>query len=239
MKLQPFWFALQFLTRLPVPVRVAYDPAVAGRSLLAYPLVGLLIGVLLAGVHGLLAASPAAANAALVLLIWVLSTGALHLDGLADCADAWVGGHGSRERTLQILKDPHAGSVAVAVTVTVLLAKFAALQSLPSAETLLWAPLAGRSAALLLLAVSPYANPDGLAQSWLQHLPLPTAYGVVSVAACVVAWRLGLPVLLVAALVLWGIRSLSMARLGGVTGDVCGAAVELVEMAVLLAVVLR
>ncbi|WP_162232572.1 adenosylcobinamide-GDP ribazoletransferase, partial [Methylogaea oryzae] len=104
----------------------------AGRSLLAYPAVGLLIGVLLAVVHGLSDAAPPAVSAALILLTWVLSTGALHLDGLADCADAWVGGHGSRERTLQILKDPHAGSVAVAVTVTVLLAKFAALQSLPA-----------------------------------------------------------------------------------------------------------
>lgn len=210
---------------------------------MAYPLVGLLIGSLLAAVHWLLAASPAAASAAFLLLLWVLVTGALHLDGLADCADAWVGGHGSRERTLQILKDPHAGSVAVAVTVTVLLAKFAALESLlalpGSFETVLWTPVAGRTAALILLSASPYANPQGLASVWLRHLPLPAARTVSLAVAVIVAWRLGWPALLAAGLVLGGVRALSMARLGGVTGDVCGAAVELVEMAVVLAAVLR
>lgn len=208
---------------------------------MAYPLVGLLIGFLLASAHWLAASAPAPASAALLLLLWVLVTGALHLDGLADCADAWVGGHGSRERTLQILKDPHAGSVAVAVTVTVLLAKFAALESLlvlpGSFEALLWTPVAGRAAALILLSASPYANPQGLASAWLRHLPVPAARIVSLAVAVTVAWRLGLPALLVAGLVLWGARGLSMARLGGVTGDVCGAAVELVEMALLLAVV--
>lgn len=237
---RPFWFALQFLTRIPAPVPCPYDPALAGRSLLAYPWVGLLIGALLAGAHWLLAASPAAAAAALLLLLWVLLTGALHLDGLADCADAWIGGHGSRERTWQILKDSHVGSAAVAVLVAVLLAKFAAMDSLwnraGAGEVLLWSPVAGRAAALALLAFTPYANPQGMASAWLEHLPMPFARALLGLVAGLLAWRLGIAAVLAAGLAYWGVRALAMARLGGVSGDVCGAAVELVETTVLLTV---
>ena len=94
-----------------------------GRSLLAYPLVGLLIGTLLAGIAWLTGGAPSAVSAAILLLLWVLITGALHLDGLADCADAWIGWQGSHERSLQILKDPHVGSSAVTVLVTVLVSQ--------------------------------------------------------------------------------------------------------------------
>ncbi|TAN50735.1 MAG: adenosylcobinamide-GDP ribazoletransferase [Methylococcaceae bacterium] len=238
MTFQPFWFALQFLTRIPVPVRVDFHPSVAGRSLPAFPLVGLLIGAVLAGLGGLLNGSPPAVSAAVLLLSWVLISGALHLDGLADCADAWMGGLGSRERTAQILKDPHVGSAAVAVLVTVLLAKFAALQSPATLEAVLWAPVLGRSAALALLIMTPYANPAGLADGWLRHTPLSMARAVLGLVALVCFWRLGLAVLLTALLVCWAVRTLALARLGGVTGDVCGAAVELVETAVLLAAAL-
>lgn len=237
--LRPFWFALQFLTRIPVPSSLAYDPALAGRSLLAYPWVGLLLGALLAGAQALAASAPPAVAAALLLGLWVLLTGALHLDGLADCADAWVGGHGSRERTLQILKDPHVGSVAVALLVCLLLAKFSALQSLGNWEALLWSPVAGRSAALALLLTSPYANPQGIAGAWLAHVPVRSARLCLLAVAALLAWRLGWETLLAAAMLAAGIRALAMARLGGVTGDVCGAAVELIETAVLLAAAWR
>lgn len=102
----PFWIALQFLSSLPV--RLPGMPAAEqmGRSLLFYPVVGLLFGVLLWAFDSLLAASPLLLHAALLLTLWVLLSGALHLDGLADSADAWLGGFGDRERTLTIMKDP-------------------------------------------------------------------------------------------------------------------------------------
>lgn len=109
--MRAFLVALQFLTRLPVRLRAAPSEEELGRSLLFYPLVGLLIGMLLttlamaisaAGISDLL-------GAALVLAAWVVLTGGLHLDGLADSADAWSGGRGDRERTLAIMKDPYWG----------------------------------------------------------------------------------------------------------------------------------
>ena len=72
----------------------------------------------------------------MLLAVWVLLTGALHLDGVADCADAWVGGFGDREKTFQILKDPRSGPIAVVVLVLVLLVKWAALEVLLGSEAL-------------------------------------------------------------------------------------------------------
>jgi adenosylcobinamide-GDP ribazoletransferase len=75
-------------------------------------------------------------HAALLLTVWVLLSGGLHLDGLADSADAWLGGFGDRERTLTIMKDPRSGPIAVVVLVLVLLLKFCALAGVDRAATM-------------------------------------------------------------------------------------------------------
>ncbi|PWQ89005.1 adenosylcobinamide-GDP ribazoletransferase, partial [Enterococcus faecium] len=88
---------------------------------------GLLFGLLLWLASHLLQGTPSPLHAALLLTLWVLLSGALHLDGLADSADAWLGGFGDRERTLRIMKDPRSGPIAVVTLVLVLLLKFCAL----------------------------------------------------------------------------------------------------------------
>lgn len=123
----PFWIALQFLSSLPVSLPGMPAPREVGRSLLYYPLVGLLFGLLLWLASHLLQGTPSPLHAALLLTLWVLLSGALHLDGLADSADAWLGGFGDRERTLRIMKDPRSGPIAVVTLVLVLLLKFCAL----------------------------------------------------------------------------------------------------------------
>ena len=104
--------ALMLLTRLPVSAVKSVVPD-TGMAVAWYPAVGLIIGCLLsllyevsvfAGISHLLLA-------ALMLSLWVLVTGALHLDGLADMLDGWVGGMGDRERTLKIMKDPAVGAI--------------------------------------------------------------------------------------------------------------------------------
>ncbi|EQL42777.1 cobalamin synthase (plasmid) [Pseudomonas aeruginosa VRFPA03] len=122
--------ALQFLTRLPVRLSAMPTPEQFGRAVLCYPLVGVLIGVVLYAAARSLDGTPPLLQAALLLSLWVALSGALHLDGLADMADAWIGGLGDRERTLAIMKDPRSGPVAVVVLVLVLLLKFSALAAL-------------------------------------------------------------------------------------------------------------
>lgn len=107
--INPFLIALQFLTRLPVRIASEPDEKSIAQSLSYYPLVGLIIGALLAGIAWGLSGAPVLLSAALLLVTWVLVTGGLHLDGLADSMDAWVGGLGDRERTLAIMKDPYCG----------------------------------------------------------------------------------------------------------------------------------
>lgn len=238
--MRAFWLAWQFLTRFPVPA-VEFDGPAAGRSLLYYPLVGLLLGGLLSGLATALAGAPAYLLAGILLTAWVLATGALHLDGLADCADAWVGGHGERERSLRIMKDPAAGPVAVSLLVLILLLKWAALTALLEQQepTPLWtAPLLGRTAILLLMLTADYVSPAGLAASWLANADFRAMRWSIGAALLLALGLAGWPPLLAACGVLWWLRRAALARLGGVTGDVYGAAVELVETAVLLAVAL-
>ncbi|OUM04578.1 adenosylcobinamide-GDP ribazoletransferase [Pseudomonas syringae] len=240
----PFWIALQFLGSLPIRLPGMPRPEELGRSLLFYPLVGGVFGTLLLGLHALLSGTPLMLHAALLLSAWVLLSGGLHLDGLADSADAWLGGFGDRERTLSIMKDPRSGPIAVVTLVLVLLLKLAAIVALIESHNsigLLLAPLAGRGAMLALFLGTPYVRSGGLGQALADHLPRSLGRKVllVSAAVCVLlaGWS-GVAVLLVSAVCFFWLRQLMMRRLGGTTGDTAGAMLELLELAVLLTLAL-
>lgn len=233
----PFWIALQFLSSLPVRLPGMPSPEASGRSLLFYPAVGLLFGVFLWAASALLAGTPVLLHAALLLALWVVLSGGLHLDGLADSADAWLGGFGDRERTLLIMKDPRSGPMAVVTLVLVLLLKFCALLALleqGQQAALVLAPVLARAAMLGLFMGTPYVRAGGLGQALADHLPrragawLLAGVALVSLAFCGV-W--------VSLLVLAGFMALRrqmIKRLGGTTGDTAGAMLELLELLVLL-----
>ncbi len=244
---------------MPLPVATAAspieaNPLVLGRSALCYPLVGLLLGAMLLllwlGVAGLPGEPPALATAALLLACWVWSTGGLHLDGLGDCADAWVGGLGSRERTLKILKDPLTGSMGVVALVLILLVKFAALASLPAtpagASILLLTPALARAQLLALPLTTASARPEGLGAALSDRLPRRSAGWVLVLSASLALlifasaglWLLGIALVGIAGLLLVLWRRSMLVRLGGFTGDTAGALVELTEAALLLVGVL-
>jgi adenosylcobinamide-GDP ribazoletransferase len=236
----PFWIAVQFLSSLPVRLPRMPEPAQLGRSLLFYPLVGLLFGGVLWGLDALLSGAPLLLHAALLLSAWVLLSGGLHLDGLADSADAWLGGFGDRERTLLIMKDPRSGPIAVVTLALVLLLKFSALLALIEQQqtlALLVVPVLGRGALLGLFLTTPYVRAGGLGQALADHLPRRAGWQVLRAVAlgCVlVAGWAGLVGLIVAALSFIGSRRMMLRRLGGCTGDTAGALLELLEMAVLV-----
>lgn len=240
----PFWIALQFLSSLPIRLPGMPQPREVGRSVLFYPLVGLLFGVLLWGLDALLAGAPLMLHAALLLTVWVLLSGGLHLDGLADSADAWLGGFGDRERTLTIMKDPRSGPIAVVTLVLVLLLKFCALLALIEQQqgaALLIVPLIGRAALLGVFLTTRYVRAGGLGQALADHLPRTAGWWVLglSAVACVVlagvagVWALGM-----AALGFVWLRRVMVRRLGGTTGDTAGALLELLEVLVLVGLAL-
>ena len=240
----PFWIALQFLSSLPIRLSGMPTPEELGRSLLFYPLVGLLFGLILWGLNWLLLGAPLLLHAALLLSVWVVLSGALHLDGLADSADAWLGGYGDRERTLTIMKDPRSGPIAVVTLVVVLLLKFAALLALIEQQhsvILIIVPLLGRSALLGLFLTTPYVRPGGLGQALADHLPRLGGKQVVAISAmaCVLMAGLsGVWALVLAAVMFVWLRQVMVRRLGGTTGDTAGALLELLEVTMLVGLAL-
>jgi adenosylcobinamide-GDP ribazoletransferase len=260
-----FLLALQFLTRLPTPRFAALGPDDLARSSAWFPLVGALIGAAVAAVLALGALVDPWLGALAGLLAWVWITGALHLDGLADLADALGASHRDPRRLLEVLRDPHVGAFGVVALVLVLLAKLVLL-------------------ALVARALAPLL--DALRAAWVAGAPvpasLPLAFELVAPLAAIalvpawarlgaVAWSQTLRPLAPGSaerfawqahrpgILAWGAALLAAAawvfpplavapiaialwwaflrrRLGGMTGDALGAGVEACETA-LLAVV--
>jgi adenosylcobinamide-GDP ribazoletransferase len=228
--------AVTFLTRVPMRPATPLSP----EALPWFPVVGAVLGLVAAAVHaaGYLVAAPLLA-AALAVATTVLLTGALHEDGLADAADAW-GGASTREAALRILRDPRHGTYGVLALVLSVGLRVAALASLPPtvAITVLSSVHAiSRGALVPLLWASPPARPDGLASRLAGQVPTLTvvltalatvAIGVVLLAVWVV------PAVIVTFAIVTTVRWLAMRRIGGITGDVLGAAQQLVEVALLV-----
>jgi len=172
-------------------------------------------------------------------MLWVAITGGLHLDGLADCADAWVGGFGNRQRSLAIMKDPAAGPIAVLVLL--LLLKWSLISSIiekQALSVLLLTPLLGRLAILMLMSTSDYIRTGGLAEKLIANLPQGAVNITIFLWLLITVFFLGILALVAVFLMIFIIRRLANKRLGGVTGDVYGATVELVEVSILMSVLI-
>jgi adenosylcobinamide-GDP ribazoletransferase len=230
-----FLLALQFLTVATVKSDLLAGPQDLRRSRAWYAPVGLILGLVLAGLAWLLGLwLPAGPLAALLVVLWGVLTRFLHLDGLADTADGLV--HlTSRERALEIMKDSRVGTFGLCVVAGALLLKFAALASLsgpPLWGALILVPGLGRGLAALLAAYVPPASPQGLGAAVAggsSRLPELAGAGLACVAAGMAAGRAGLGAALLTGL--WGLWLAwwYRRRLGGVTGDTLGAAIESAE----------
>lgn len=235
-----FFLALSLLTRIPIPPLPSLSDQDFGRSSLAYPLVGLLIGIILGLPVWLLPQADPLVLAAIVTALWAAITGGLHLDGVADGADAWLGGLGDLEKTHRILKDPLVGAAGAIALVIVLLLKFAALTVLIKHQLIgliIFAPVLGRNFILLLFLTTEYVRASGLASTTVKTLPEKPAFGLVLVViglASLWAWQ-GLALALLS---FWLLRRLMLQRLGGCTGDTAGACVEFGEAAWLIGIAL-
>ena len=233
--------ALRFLTLGPVPGREASGPGALGQAAWWFPLVGLLLGGVLALADRALALlfSPLLA-ALLVVALWKVATGGIHLDGLADSLDA-LGGH-DRERRLAITRDSRIGAFGAVGLILCFLIAIAALSDLPASVrwlVLLAAPALGRIAPGLVGACFHPATPrEGSGAGFLGGLSRWT--GPVHVAAAAAALWLAFGArgwlmlgAALAAMLLWS--ALMAGRLGGLTGDALGGAVEVSELAALVA----
>lgn len=229
--------AFGLMTTLPIRLPGNWSAGDSGRASVWYPFVGMVVGAITwLAWKGAILVFPAWVAGLVSLVVWVVLTGGLHLDGLADCCDGLLSTT-SVERRLEIMKDPHVGAFGVIGLVLVLMLKAAALGSLAAVSgfgILLAASLARWC--ILPAALLPLARPSGMGADfalgfrrtflvWGAILPLAIAIflgvpGIVSALAGLGA----------AGFVLW----LAKSRIGGVTGDVFGMIVEIVETVVLM-----
>ena len=239
--------AFIFLTRLPMPTFDSIEPEDEGRSLLCFPVVGLIIGLLLLVLaKALFPLTSPLVIAALLVAFWAAITGGLHLDGLADSADGWLGGINDVDKTLEIMHDSRCGSGALVAVISVLLVKFAALTVI--VEHQLWialiiAPILGRCVAPLLFVpgsfpYTTYVQPSGIAKHFIEYCPAiarRTTLAVVIICGLIIGdLSAGIMVIGSCVLMLFLLRRLMLQRLGGATGDTAGAATEMIEVTVLL-----
>jgi adenosylcobinamide-GDP ribazoletransferase len=222
--------AVAFLTRLPVPAPA--EPSL-DRAAVFFPLVGLLVGGIAAAVRALgdqvLPPLPATL---LAIAAALLVTGALHEDGLADVADG-LGAHVSRERRLEILRDPRVGtfgSLALLVAVGLVLTTVGTLDTEHAARALIAAHVLARWAMLPVSRFVPPARPGGAGALLRVKTP---ALIVATVLAAVIAVAAGAAAALPAAAIASGAGAAALVRgLGGVTGDGYGATAKLAEVTV-------
>jgi len=239
MKITSFLVALQFLTRIPVTLRLQPTEKQTAYSLLYYPLVGLLIGLILYSLNIVLSETDDMLRAILILLTWVIVTGALHLDGLADSADALVGGFGNKDKTLAIMKDPYCGPVGVVSLVLILLLKFSIIISIIEeiAFLLVLAPCLARTSVIWSFLSIPYVRENGLGTILDMHYPKSPAIILLVTIACFIllslGW-LGLIILLFIFCFMYLLKRILLVRIEGMTGDTLGAQIEILEVSILL-----
>jgi adenosylcobinamide-GDP ribazoletransferase len=235
--------AIQFLTRLPTPQVRDFQTDDLARAAVWFPLVGLLVGGLVAAALAFGARVDPWLGALLGLLVWVGVTGALHLDGLADLADALGAAHSDRNKLLKVLADPHVGVFGVVALVLQLLAKLVLLMLLVRSSNhslSIWAVVfipAWARLGTLVWARLPSIKPglgDNLGERFAWRCPV---WSVVMWGVILLASALASPALLAAPLLILLWRAYLLSRLGGMSGDALGAGVEWLESGLLLAVV--
>ena len=255
-ELRLFFVALQFLTRVPAPRWVGFEPEWLNRSARHFPAVGLFVGAVAALALALAqTVFPPAVAVGLSMAATVLLTGAFHEDGWADTCDALGGGAGvGRERTLVIMKDSRIGAYGTVGLVLMLGLKAAALTAMPLAlalPALLFAHCASRAAAVALIRWLPYAgdiehakakplaqriSAGGLAVAlgWVVLLGIALGLAIPALHGPSLWPALALASLFAAGSTAWCARWF-LRRLGGYTGDTLGATQQLAELMVLMA----
>ena len=239
-----FLTALNFLTIIPVSWRRDVSPEELGRSLGYFPLVGIVIGLILAGLDWTLdwILPSAVVNVLLIVSLAVIS-GVLHLDGFADTCDG-IAGHKTVEARWQVMHDSRVGGFGIVGVCLLLLVKYVSLNSVPEPllmTTLIIMPVVSRWAMVYAIFAYPYARPSGLGKvfkqeaSWLRF----TMATLIALAVAIVLARLAGLIIMAGIWVMVVLMAAYLKRkFSGLTGDTYGAINEVSEVCVLILVLI-
>ena len=234
--------AIQFLTVFPLRIRDVNERKLA-NSLIYFPLVGLLIGLILAGLNiGLFALHFYEFTVAVILVVALAAiTGGMHLDGLSDTFDALMSGK-NKEKRLEIMRDSHAGVMGVISIVCALLLKVALIfSSRPQdrpAILILMCTLS-RWSVVQAMFFFPYARSEGKAKIFMDNINLKIFFlaTIITLILAVLTWQVkGLFLLLIVGFTAWLFSKLISRKIGGITGDTLGATIEITEIIILFIV---
>ncbi len=231
--------ALQFLTILPIKIEGDITKKDYGESLLYFPLIGLIIGVILAASSLILSFLPHMVMAASILVISIVITGGIHLDGFADTCDGLYGGR-SKKRILEIMHDSHLGAMGIIGITSLLILRFALIVKIPHdllPKALIIMPLLSRWAQALLCLIFKYARDEGKAGPFIEHTTKREiiAGGVFTFIIIVLLIK-GIEVLFIGMALMPALLAAKHIdkRIGGMTGDTIGALSEITEIGILL-----
>jgi len=240
--------ATKFLTIIPLLPRREDSREEMGRSLVYYPVVGLFIGLILAGLNWLLNLFlPEQVVNGLLLVSLVIISGALHLDGFIDTCDG-IAGHKPVEERWQVMRDSRVGAFGIVGVVLLLLVKYISLSSISNPllmTILIMMPVISRWSIVYALFAYPYARPEGLGKSIKESANLRrfTIATVLTLALCIAAaWLTGIenfyltgPVIILGTLLLIKVSAAYFSKIfAGLTGDNYGAINEIAEVGVLI-----
>jgi len=245
-----FLAALRFLTIIPFPFWRNASQSDMKHTTGYFPVVGLIIGLVMAGLNMLLALFlPRAVVNGLLLIYLVVISGGLHIDGFIDTCDG-MAGHKTVEERWRIMRDSRVGAFGVVGAFLLLLVKYATLNSIPEnliTVTLVVMPVVSRWAMVYAVCAYPYARPEGLGKAFKQEagwsnfilatiIVLAVAIGLALLAQ--ITYLAGLVILLMTWLMVVGMGSYLKRKFAGLTGDTYGAINEISEVWVLVLIVL-
>lgn len=232
--------AIRTLTVVSWPGKESND---LSRSLPWFPVIGLVLGLILYAIARLWMLFPfgqwTAGAAMLILVAQIYLTRGLHLDGLADWADS-IGGFLRREKRLEIMKDPGLGAFGVLALIIAFMAKWLALERLLASGAIIWLLLIfslSRNMMVELITTLPYAREgEGMARGFVNGASSKDRFAshIISFTFCLLFGPLGLAFFVLAGLITWLFRSRFKSQFGGITGDLLGAANEIVEICLLI-----
>lgn len=230
-----FLLALQFLTILGFKTKPEITEEDLGRSLIYFPIVGLFIGLFLALIFNILGFLSYPVKIILILIIYIIITGAIHLDGFIDTCDGLYAGR-SKEEILAIMRDPHTGAMGVIGLVCLLLFKFVVFLSLPEEiliKTLIVVVVFGRWSQVFSCYISKDTLQEGTARYFIEYVDTKTIFFTT-------LFTLGLSLMLlkvksvvsflISGFIVFSFVNFVKRKIGGVTGDTVGAASEVAEI---------
>jgi len=230
-----FALAVSMLSILPFFKVHDFYKGINGYVVMFYPLVGFLLGLLLYGAFLLVTPLFAPLHVSIVIFsLWVLLTGALHLDGFADTVD---GLFVDKKRALHVMKDPYNGGMSMIFSVVFLLLKASSLVALNAVYLLPVILLLSRFMAVVEIYLYPYLSPNGMGALAKEEFTKKQFVVCISYVLFVVFLLQSFALLFVSLLVLFTCKVFFMRRYGGFTGDIYGFSIEMTELVLLNAVI--